>query len=154
MKQVDDFMVSYEDCETTQALISAIDEKMTIDVKELILLTWFNGVDVTQKRHYIKLSNAVYIKKILKNHAWLECDPHLPAMFLLPLKPDAEYARKLETATPFTDQEHPAYESKIGFTYCQGIGEVIYDLVNCRSNISFAAIKSQPIFCSTILNSC
>ena len=141
MKQVDDFAVSCEDRETAQAVILAINEKMTIDVKELGLLTRFNGVDVTQTRHYIKLSNAVYIQKILKNHPWLNDDPYPPAKFPLPLKPDAEYAQKLETATPFDDKQRQEYESEIGFTYRQGIGEVIYALVTCRPDISFAAIK-------------
>ena len=152
MKQADDFAVPCEDCETAQAVISAVNEKMTIDVKEFGLLTWFNGVDVTKTRHYIKLSNAVYIKKILKNHAWLDCDPHPPATFPLPLKPDAEYARKLETATLFTNQERQVYESKIGFTYHQGIGEVIYALITYQPDI-LCCNQAQSIFCSTIPNS-
>ena len=62
-------------------------------------------------------------------------------MFLLPLKPDAEYVRNLETVTPFNDQERQKYESEVGFAYWQGIGEVIYALVTCRPDISFAAIE-------------
>ena len=141
MKQVNDFVAFCKDSETAQVVISAINEKMTMDVQELGLLTWFNGVDVTQTRHCIKLSNAVYIKKIIKNHQCLEHDLHPPAMFPLPLKPDAVYARKLETVTPVTDQEYQAYELEVGFTYRQGIGEVIYALVTCRPNISFASMK-------------
>ena len=68
MKQVDDFCVSCEDRETAKHVIAATNAKMTIDVKELGLISRFNGVDVQQARNYIKLSNAVYINKIMKNH--------------------------------------------------------------------------------------
>ena len=140
MKQVDDFCVSCEDRDTAKNVIAAINDKMTIDVKELGLISRFNGVDVTQTRHYIKLSNAVYIEKILRNHPWI-LKEHPPALFPLPMRSDNTYVRSLETATPFTDEERQRYESHLGFTYRQGIGEVIYALVTCRPDISFAAIK-------------
>ena len=71
MKQVDDFCVSCQDRETAKQVIAAINSKMTINVKELGLISCFNGMDVQQTCHYIKLSNAVYLDKIMKNHPWL-----------------------------------------------------------------------------------
>ena len=126
MKQVDNFAVPCQDRETAQA--------------ELSLLTQFNGVNITQTRHYIKMSNAFYLKKIFQNHAWLEKDEFPPATFPIPIKADAQYARDLETADPFMDQECHVYKNQIGFTYQEGIGEVIYTLVTCQPDISFAAI--------------
>ena len=87
MKQVDDFSVSCEDRETAKHVIKAINDKMTINVKELGLISRFNGVDVEQTRYYIKLSNAVYIRKILKNHPWITEEPPAGA-FPLPMKAD------------------------------------------------------------------
>ena len=55
MKQVDDFCVSCEDQETAKHVIAAINEKMTIDIKELGIISRFNGVDIHQTSHYIKL---------------------------------------------------------------------------------------------------
>ena len=140
MKQVDDFSVSCEDRETAKSVIKAINDKMTIDVKELGLISRFNGVDVEQTRYYIKLSNAVYIRKILKNHPWIN-DEKPAGDFPLPMKADNDYVRRLEIAEPLLENERIAYENELGFSYRQGIGEIIYALVTCRPDISFAAIK-------------
>ena len=140
MKQVDDFSVSCEDRDTAKHVISAINEKMTIDVKELGLISRFNGVDVHQTRHYIKIYNETYIDKILKNHPWLNTKKP-SAHFPLPMRADNDYIRTLEEAEPLTEHERQQYESDIGFSYRQAIGEIIYALVTCRPDISFAAIK-------------
>ena len=140
MKQVDDFSVSCEDRETAKHVIKAINDKMTIDVKELGLISRFNGVDVEQSRYYIKLSNAVYIRKILKNHPWINTEP--PAgSFPLPMKSDNDYIRQLETAEPLSEKDRIDLETELGFSYRQAIGEIIYALVTCRPDISYAAIK-------------
>lgn len=113
---------------------------MTIDVKELGLISRFNGIDVHQTRHYIKIYNQTYIEKILKNHPWLHQEKPA-AHFLLPMRADNDYIRTLEEATPLTEDERVQYESTLGFSYRQAIGEIIYALVTCRPDISFAAIK-------------
>ena len=140
MKQVDNFSVSCEDCETAKSVIKAIHDKMTIDVKELGLISRFNGVDVEQTRYYIKLSNAVYIRKILKNHPWIN-DEQPAGDFPLPMKADNEYIQQLEMAKLLPENERIAYENELGLSYRQGIGEIIYVLVTSRPDISFAAIK-------------
>ena len=48
MKQVDDFCVSCADGETAKHVIAAINRQMTIDVKELGIISRFNGVDIQQ----------------------------------------------------------------------------------------------------------
>ena len=90
MKQVDNFCVSCEDCDTAKRVIAAINDKMTIDVKELGRISRFNGVDITQTRHYIKLSNAIYFEKVLHNHPWI-LKEHPPALFPLPMQSDNTY---------------------------------------------------------------
>ena len=65
MKQVDEFLVSCEDQETAKHVIQAINSKMTVYIKELNLISRFNGVDVEQTWYYIKLSNVIYIQKTL-----------------------------------------------------------------------------------------
>ena len=57
------------------------------------------------------------------------------------MKADSAYLHKLETATPLSDTERKALEAQLGFTYRQGIGEILYALVTCRPDISFATIK-------------
>ena len=84
MKQVDNFCVSCEDRSPEKDIFNAINAKMTIEIKELGLISRFNGMDVQQTQHYIKLSNAVYINKILKNHPWLQ-DEKPAATFPIPM---------------------------------------------------------------------
>ena len=140
MKQVDDFCVSCKDRDTAKNVIAAINAKMTIDVKELGLISRFNGVNVEQTRYYIKLSNAVYLKKIFKNHPWLETET-LVGDFPIPMRTDNTYLHELESAEPLSDKDRLDLENTLGFSYRQGIGEVIYALVTCRPDISFATIK-------------
>ena len=140
MKQVDDFCVSCQDRDTAKQVIAAINSKMTIDVKELGLISRFNGMDIQQTRHYIKLSNALYLDKIMKNHPWLQ-DEKPTAAFPIPMRSDSAYLHTIETAEPFQQEDRIAYENTLGFTYRQAIGEIIYALVTCRPDISFAAIK-------------
>jgi len=69
--QVDNFTISCADDDVSKDCIQAINSKMTIEIKELGIISRFNGIDVDQMQDYIKLSNATYIDKILKNHPWI-----------------------------------------------------------------------------------
>jgi deoxyuridine 5'-triphosphate nucleotidohydrolase len=140
LRQVDDFAVACEDKKLAQEVISAINSKMSIEVKELGLVTRYNGVDISQTRHYIKLSNQTYLDKIAKNHPWLKDLPKL-AIPPTPMIEDSQYQTQLETAIPFNDKERTTYEQNIGFTYRQAIGEIIYAVVTCRPDIAFACLK-------------
>ena len=65
-------MAAHEE-ETAIAVIKAINEEMTIEVKDLGRLDRYNGVDVTQSKHFVKLNNATYINKIKEgHHSWLQ----------------------------------------------------------------------------------
>ena len=104
MNQIYTTPISCQDRDTAKHVIREINAKMTIDVKELGLISQFNGVDVKQTRHYIKLSNAVYINKILKNHQWL-LDEKPAAQFPIPMWGDSIYIHDVETAEPLSDSE-------------------------------------------------
>ena len=151
LRQVDDFAISCEDDEVSKACIQAINSKMTIEVKELGLISRFNGIDVDQTRDYIKLSNATYINKILRNHPWILLDEHPPATFPIPMRSETTFTRTLEEADPLSEQDRVALETKLGFSYRQAIGELIYALVTCRPDISFAAIKLSQYSASPAL---
>jgi deoxyuridine 5'-triphosphate nucleotidohydrolase len=140
LRQVDDFAISCEDADLARDIISSINSKMTIDVKELGMIDRFNGVDITQTRNYIKLSNATYLKKIFRHHHWMLDEVPLSKR-AVPMKDSTDYQRQLESSIPLTDQERDTLETKLGFTYRQAIGELIYALVTCRPDISFACIK-------------
>ena len=141
LRQVDDFAVACEDKETATNVIESINSKMTIKVKELGLIDRFNGVDILQTRHYIKLFNATYIRKILQHHHWLKDEFPLSSHHPIPMKDNPEYHRQLENATPLSDDERENIESSLKFTYRQAIGELIYALVTCRPDLSFSIVK-------------
>ena len=44
---------------------------MTVKVGSLGIIEQFNGVEITQHRYFIKISNRTYIEKILKEKNWL-----------------------------------------------------------------------------------
>ena len=141
LRQVDDFAVSVEDEETAKQVIQDINSKMTIDVKQLGRLTRFNGMDITQTKHYIKLSNRTYIEKFQKRHEWLHTETHPMHQFPIPMNADNSYQRQLEQAPIPTEEEIKALEKEMGFGYRQAIGELIYAMVTCRPDISYATIK-------------
>ena len=68
---------------------------MTIKVKPLGIIERFNGIDISQTQHYIKLSNTTYIDKIT-------CDKkldHLPSHNLpIPMSDNPELNKYIETA--------------------------------------------------------
>ena len=141
LRQVDDFAVAAANKEVAGEVIKTIDKYMSIKIKDLGSLTRYNGVDVLQTRHFIKLHNPTYIKKIIHEHKWMIDDQHVPS-HPTPMSDDREYMRKIETATPPpTEQEQRQLQVNMKFNYRQAIGELIYAMVTCRPDISFPLIK-------------
>ena len=141
IRQVDDFAVSCEDEATAKQVIADINSKMTIDVKQLGQIDRFNGVGVTQTKHFIKLSNKTYIDKFLQRHQWLIDEKYDMHQFPVPMESDTAFHRKLELDIQPTELEIKQLETKHGFGYRQAISEIIYALVTCRPDISQPTIK-------------
>ena len=141
LRQVDDFAISCQDDKLCEDVIADIQSEMTIAINKLGRLTRFNGVDIEQTRHYVKLYNRTYITKILRNHSqWLDMEMPM-STFPTPMSSESAYQRSLETAKPLSDSERGKLEKDLGFIYRQGVGEILYALVTCRPDISFATIK-------------
>ena len=141
LQQVDDFSVACKDEETAKHVIHSINLKMTIQDKLLgLLIHQFNRVNVLQTHDYVKIYNSTYITKILQHHRWLVNATPL-SLPPTPMLDDSEYQCALEDATPLMTAELNAIEDRLGFSYCQAIGELIYALITCRPDISFACIK-------------
>lgn len=99
-----------------------------------------NGVNIHQTRGYIKLSCETYIKQALQTHGWekpgaRESDRHDS----VPLSGD--FAKSLcELQGPMEGTpEHKELESKVGYSYHQALGEIIYACIICRVDIGHAA---------------
>ena len=141
LRQVDNFAVATKHESTATSLITEIDSHMTIQIKDLGLLTRYNGVNITQSKYYIKISNKTYIDKLLKEHDWLLNDDKI-SNIPLPTKNDTTFNQRMEKAIPPTDvKEIRQLQLEMGFNYRQAIGELIFLMITCRPDISFPLIK-------------
>jgi hypothetical protein len=60
-QQVDDFAIADPDPQTADILLDMLNNKLTMPVKQKGLLNMFNGIDVIQTRHYVKIDCHTYI---------------------------------------------------------------------------------------------
>lgn len=72
---------------------------MAIDIKDLGRLTRYNGVDITQAKYYVKLSNETYIDKLLEEHDWLLNDDSISNP-PIPIKNEQTLNHKMESTQP------------------------------------------------------
>jgi hypothetical protein len=99
----------------------------------------YNGLDVHQTSHYIKINCEVYLRRILQTHGWetpqaRESDRH----DCVPLSPDAMSSLALLTGPDEASSAHVDLEKRVGFSYRQVLGELTYAYVICRLDIGFA----------------
>jgi deoxyuridine 5'-triphosphate nucleotidohydrolase len=141
LRQVDDFAVASASETTAIDVIKEIDKYMSIEIKDLGQLERYNGVDIIQTKHYIKLNNPTYITKIINEHKWMVDDTNI-ANKPLPMTDDKQYITKMEKAElPKNAMEKSNLQIKMNYNYRQAIGELIYAMVTCRPDISFPLIK-------------
>jgi dUTP pyrophosphatase len=141
LRQVDDFAVASKSENTAMKVIQEIDKYMSIEIKDLGLLERYNGVDIVQGKHFIKLNNPTYLKKIINEHEWM-IQPEAIANVPIPMSEDKSYILKLEQAVlPTSITEKRELQLSMNFNYRQAIGELIYAMITCRPDISFPLIK-------------
>jgi len=124
----------------SEMLCDLLDAKLLEPIKRLGLIAHFNGVDVEQTAQHVKLSSATHIDKILQQHDFgeLRHTHHRP----IPMNDTNEHCRKLDTAvSPSTDAERQALAERMTFSHRQGVGELIWAMIACRPDISFATVK-------------
>ena len=98
---------------------------MSIDVKYLGQITHYNGVDVMQSRHYIKIYNLTYINKIGSQYSWLNNEVPLTEATPTPMITTPQHKKLLETTPAASPEELLLLEQEFGFKYRKGIGELI-----------------------------
>mmetsp|Transcript_10383 Transcript_10383/g.14952 ORF Transcript_10383/g.14952 Transcript_10383/m.14952 type:complete len:1434 (-) Transcript_10383:2326-6627(-) len=140
LRQVDDFAVASTHRQDAEQLIDSINDKMRIHVKQLGIIDRFNGMDIFQTRHYVKITCSKYLQKVIKNHRELLTNPN--NIQPLPLYADSTFLKQLEqTPVPNTIAEKSQLKQRMGFNYRQIIGEVIFPMMKCRPEIAAAGIK-------------
>ena len=139
LRQVDDFLIGARNIKIATEVKEAIEKYMTNPVHQLGIIKRFNGMDVEQTKHFIKITCEKYITKIIEHHGWTK-EP--PSTKPLPMRTDASYMKDLELSTGPTDpHEQKALEKAMGFNYRQVIGECIFAMTLCRVDIAPAIIK-------------
>jgi len=147
-RQVDDFAIAAPNEHTANILFNMIDDKLTIPKKLQGDLDKYNGIDVVQTRHYIKISCTSYINKI--------CDKYLQTWMRnytstddrptpLPLHP--AWMKKFNAASGDPD---PKVQTRLAKTmhisYRSGVGELIWAMTTCRPDLAYAGVKlSQAV---------
>lgn len=117
-----------------------IQQNLKQPLKHLGTVTAFNGMDVQQTKHYIKILCHTYLKKILIGHNWDKAKTL--KTIKTPMNTDKQYIDCLETSTRPTDvKEHNQLEQQMGFKYRQAIGELLFAAVTCQPDIMYSIIK-------------
>jgi hypothetical protein len=110
----------------------------------------YNGIDVLQTRHYIKLSVRLFIDKVFEHHlsTWMKSMYPSPARYT-PLPTNATFMKKFNSSTGNPD---PLAQRKLAKTmqlnYHSGVGELIWAMTTCRPDHAFTSVKlSQSNSC-------
>jgi hypothetical protein len=73
MRQVDDFAIGAPDAHTADVLLDLLDKRLTIPIKRQGHLDMYNGIDILQMRHYVRLSCTSFIDKICEKYpTWMK----------------------------------------------------------------------------------
>jgi hypothetical protein len=74
MRQVDDFAEAAPNSKTSDMLMDLIDNKLSIPIKRQGYLDMYNGVNIYQTCHYIKLNVKTFVEKVFECHiaTWMK----------------------------------------------------------------------------------
>jgi hypothetical protein len=139
LQQVNNFLISAKTSQIADKVCQQIQSKMTNELNDLGVIKRFNGMDVAQTKHYVKISCHTYINKIISHHDWAnKKHSNKP----IPVRTGSSYLATLELTNGLEDPaEQRALEKQMGFNYQQVIGEAIFAMTLCRLDIAPAIIK-------------
>jgi hypothetical protein len=126
-QQVDNFAIAAPNEQTANILLDMIDDTLMILIKRQVYIDLYNGIDVLQMQHYIKISCTLYITNI--------CDKYLTSWMQnltstedrqAPLPADPTWMKKFNAATGDPDLK---IQAKLAMTmelsYRSGVGKLI-----------------------------
>jgi hypothetical protein len=141
--QVDNFAIGAPNSCTADILLDMLDDKLTMPIKRQGLLDMFNGVDVVQTHHYIKIDCHTYIKKFCSKYldTWLQ-KMHISSDPPTPFPTDKDWIKGFNSTTGSHDPKTIAtLESTMQIKYRGGVGELIWAMTTCRPDLSYASVK-------------
>ena len=124
-------------------LFDAIDDLLTFPLKRMGKVTLFNGIDVLQTRHYIKISVETYISRVCEKHlaSWMDMGQCPTYMTPLPNKPS--FMKLFLSSIGNPDEKHQReLAKKMGFGFRNGLGEIIYAMITARPDIAYAIVRA------------
>jgi len=136
MRQVDDFAIATSNSTTASALIQEINQHLRLPIHILGEVTRYNGVDVQQTKHYVKISCEKYINKMIKEYPWVA---NMPIQLLpTPFSSDTKFLQRLihHPTEDITADQRDALEVKMGLKYRKAMGEIMFPMIKCRPDIS------------------
>ncbi len=142
-RQVDNFAIAAHDEKTADILLDLIDEQLTIPLKRQGLLDMFNGIDVVQTQHYIKVSCHTYINTFCEKYldTWLGKTP-ITENRPTPLPTDPTRIKNFNAVVGSSDNEiQKELSNKMQIKYKAGVGELIWAMMTCRPDIAFTSVK-------------
>jgi hypothetical protein len=144
-RQVDDFAIGSHDPSTANRLIEIINSHVSTKNQgigsptSLGISHRYNGLDVHQTRHYIKLSCETYIQRVLQTHGWETPGPkESDRPDSVPLHPDVASKIALLSGPAEGSTEFSVLAAEMKFGYRQLLGELIYAYILVRVDIGFA----------------
>jgi hypothetical protein len=112
-------------------------------VKRQGFLDTFNGIDVIQTRHYMKIDCHTYISKFCEKYldSWLG-KVLLTANKPTPLPTVPTWLKKFNATTSPTNLYDQAKLAKaMQIKYRAGVGKLIWAMTTCRPDIAFTSVK-------------
>ena len=150
LRQVDDFAIAAPDAKTSDMLMDLIDEKLSEPIKRQGYHDLYNGVDIVQTRHYIKLNVKTFVEKVFAKHiaTWMKTSYPAPHRST-PLPPNDEWIKKFNSATGNPDPKVQAtLQKQMQLSYRSGVGELIWAMTTCRPDLAYTSVKlSQSNSC-------
>ena len=144
-RQVDDLAVSSADPATSEKLIAAIGERVTIESGGLGTLiprkgyhSRYNGIDLYQTRDYVKISCDTYIDRLLQTYGWSSVADDSGYKDSAPISDDMVKKLSLLVGPEEGTAEHKQQVKDAGFAYRQLLGALMYAYVVCRADIGYA----------------
>jgi hypothetical protein len=145
-RQVDDFAIGSHCPSTANRLIEIINSQLSTKNQGMIglltsygLLHRYNGLDVHQTNHYIKISCETYIQRVLQTHGWESPGPkETDRPDSVPLHPDVASKLAQLSGPDEGTIEYQQLADSMKFSYRQLLGELIYAYILVRVDIGFA----------------
>jgi hypothetical protein len=107
----------------------------------------YNGVNIYQTCHYIKLNVKTFIEKVFERHitTWMKTSYFTPNRSK-PLPPQPEWIKKFNAATGDPNNKvQAALAKRMQLPYRSGVGKLIWAMTPCHPDLAYTSIKLSQI---------